>query len=195
LTVIDMQERLVPSVSDPAYLIDRCERLIKGCRLFDIPILYTQQYTKGLGPTVKRIVDAGTSAIDSFNSNVKSAGEDPILRRQPQSFAFVEKTRFSVYGEPEFEKALQVSGKEEILLCGIEAHVCVQQSALDLVDAGFCVGVVRDAVSSRHRDDAEAAYARMAAAGVTITTMESVLFELLGDAKHPAFKEISAVVK
>jgi nicotinamidase-related amidase len=195
LTVIDMQERLVPVVADTAYLIDRCERLIMGCRLLGIPILYTQQYTKGLGKTIKRIVDAGTSAVDSFNSNVKSAGDDPILRRQPKSFTSIEKTCFSVYGDPKFKKEVKASDRKEILLCGVEAHVCVQQSALDLVDAGFCVGVVRDAVSSRYKDDAEVAYARMSAAGVTVTTVESILFELLRDAKHPAFKEISAVVK
>jgi nicotinamidase-related amidase len=107
----------------------------------------------------------------------------------------VEKTRFSAAGEAEFMRRLKASGKKRVLVCGVEAHVCVLQTVLDLLAEGFDVFFVSDLISSRRRDDAEAAFRRMHAAGAVETTYESALFELLEGAGESGFRQISGLVK
>jgi nicotinamidase-related amidase len=187
LTVIDLQERLIPAMYGSDALAERAERLIRGCRILGAPVLVTQQYTRGLGATVGAIAAALTEALP--------ADKDGAGAVQAVAFDPVEKTSFSAMGEPEFVLRLKASGKKNILLCGVEAHVCVLQSGLDMLESGFNVFFVSDVMSSRKRGDAEAAFHRLAAAGATETTYESALFELLEGAGKDGFKQISGLVK
>jgi nicotinamidase-related amidase len=147
----------------------------------------TQQYTRGLGATVAPILAALTEALPGDKDG---AGTVPAAE-----FAPVEKTSFSAMGEPEFARRLKACGKKNVLVCGVEAHVWLLQTVLDLLAEGFDVFFVSDALSSRKRSDAEAAFRRMAAAGAVETTCESVLFELLEGAGKSGFKQISGLVK
>lgn len=168
---IDFQEKLMPAMSNAAELEQTIVKLSNGIRTLGVPVIVTQQYTKGLGPTIPSV----TEAIGQF---------DPI-----------DKTTFSAFGHPDFVKALEATGRKSVILCGIEAHICVQQTAEDLIDQGYKVYIVQDCISSRKDADNLCSQARMAAAGAIITTYESVLYELLGGAKAEGFKEISAIVK
>lgn len=169
LVVIDMQEKLVRAMDDEAGLTARAEKLVKGFTAIGLPVLFTQQYTKGLGGTIEEIKNA--------------------------DFSFVEKLSYSVMGAPEFSGLLASAGRKQLVVCGIEAHVCVQQSVLDFLEAGYEAFVAADATASRNPRDKRTALRRMSGAGAVITTMESVLFELLGTAEHPKFKAISNIVK
>ncbi|MDR2156389.1 MAG: isochorismatase family protein [Clostridiales Family XIII bacterium] len=181
LIVVDMQERLLPSIENAEAVVKACGTLIKGCRILDVPILFTQQYTKGLGGTIPDIVRAAAAETP----------EDADAAGLP----FIDKTSFSVMGEPAFQKQWGALGKRAAILCGIEAHVCVLQSLLDLLDGGHDVFLASDAVSSRHGKDCACALQRAAGAGAVPATVESLLFELAGNARHPRFKEISRLVK
>lgn len=171
LVVIDFQERLLPAMKDHEELEESVCKLINGIRTLDVPVLVTQQYTKGLGPTVPDIAEA--------------LGD----------FSPIEKTDFSATGELCFLEALNKTGKSSIILCGIEAHVCVAQTALILLELGYDIFLVEDAVSSRSKSDKKTAINRMIQAGARPVTVEAVLFELLGSAKAAEFKEISRIVK
>lgn len=171
LVLIDFQERIMPAMKNRDNLEEKTLKLIKGCGILGVPTLITQQYTKGLGPTIKNL----HQALGDF---------EPI-----------EKTSFSAMGEPAFEEALKNTGRKTVILAGIEAHVCVQQTALDLIEKGYEVYLVVDCVSSRTNNDKKYAQRRVAEAGALGTTCEAVLFELLGGAKEKGFKEISALVK
>ncbi|MDD3349863.1 MAG: hydrolase [Eubacteriales bacterium] len=171
LVVIDFQERLLPAMKDHDDLEKTVEKLIKGCEILGVPKLVTQQYTKGLGATV------------------------PCLAEALGDFEPIEKTAFSAMGEPVFAEAIKNSGRKTIILSGIEAHVCVQQTALDLLEEGYSVFLASDCVSSRSKNDLKYAILRMADSGAVRTTCESILFELCGGAREAGFKEISALVK
>jgi len=168
---IDFQDRMVPLIHENEELVRKTSIFLKGCRILDVPIITTQQYTKGLGGTIPAIME--------------SLGE----------FEHVEKITFSCYRNDEFKEKLKESGRTDIVVTGIEAHICVQQTVLDLLDAGFSVYVLADCISSRFGTDRKFAMKRMAQAGAVLTTMESVLFELLVSADHPKRKEISNLVK
>jgi nicotinamidase-related amidase len=169
--VIDMQERLVPVMEEREQLTNNCKKLVQGLQILDIPLLVTQQYTKGLGETIDEI---------------KSLISD---------FQYIEKTDFSCMDEPVFAENLALSGAENVIICGIEAHVCVLQTALDLKEAGYYPVVVMDCVSSRSFDSVDLAAERFRHAGIVMTSMESILFELTRTARTPEFKEISKLVK
>ncbi|MDR3259572.1 MAG: hydrolase [Fusobacteriaceae bacterium] len=186
LIVIDMQEKLVNAMSDKSALVDTCKKLVKGSQILGIDVLYTQQYTKGLGMTLSSLID--TWSYDS-SKNITIATENH------SDFTFFEKTSFSIMGDTTFRKELESTQKKEIILCGVETHVCVLQSALDMVNLGYSVFLAEDAVSSRHNKDNDSALARMSASDVVITTVESILFELMSDATHPMFREISKLIK
>lgn len=171
LVVVDIQERLIPVVVDAAQVIDRSRILLQAAAALNIPVLSTEQYSKGLGPTVDAI--AGLLG-DSLR---------------------VEKITFSSVGEPAVMAALRAMGRDQIVLCGIEAHVCVLQTALALRQAGRNVYVVADAVSSRRPDSVALALDRMRAAGVTIVNTEMAVFEWLERAGTPVFKTLSALIK
>lgn len=173
LVVIDIQERLIPAMREGEKVTVQAAKMIRGARALDCPVLVTQQYTKGLGETLESVRDA-------FD------GE----------FSYIEKSAFSVMGEPEFEKALENTGRKTIVLIGVETHVCVLQSALDMVEKGYDVFLVTDAISSRKELDESPAIKRMIGAGIVPTSVESALFEMLNnDSKSETFKTISKLIK
>ncbi|MDF1535731.1 MAG: hydrolase [bacterium] len=171
LVIVDVQERL-------AKVMDRREQvegaigvLIRVARLHDIPVVLTQQYTRGLGPTVKS------------------------LAGQLEGVEHVEKIIFSCCGEEPFNKALDGLGRKKVILTGMEAHICVYQTALDLIDSGYSLHVPWDAVCSRSDGNRDAALRSMERAGAVITSSETVAFQILGKAGTPEFKEISALLR
>lgn len=168
---VDIQERLFPHIHEHDELARRCAILIQGLRLLNVPIIVTEQYVKGLGPTIPSI----SQALGEYNP--------------------IEKITFSCCGAPEVEAHVLGSNRHHVILFGIETHVCVQQTALDLLGQGRTVVVIEDCVSSRSVNDKLVAIERMRQAGAVITTMESVLFELLKQAGTETFKQISALVK
>lgn len=172
LVVVDLQERLIPAMREGDTAVAESAKLIKGFEALGCPIIVTQQYTKGLGESVPEIKEAFTD------------------------FSYIEKSAFSVMGEPNFISALERTGKKSVLLCGVETHVCVMQSALDMLAAGYDVFLATDAVSSRKKRDEKPAIKRMVQAGVVPTSVESALFELLdNDSKSDTFKTISRLIK
>jgi nicotinamidase-related amidase len=171
LTVIDVQERLLPTIFEAERVVQNTVRLIKGARVLGIPILITEQYKKGLGATV------------------------PAIAAEIQGLKQMEKIAFSACGAAGFEKALKPKKVTDVILCGIEAHVCVSQTCLDLLDKGFRVFVVVDATSSRTTENHFIAVERMRDAGAIVVSTELVLFELLQKAGTDEFKQILALVK
>ncbi len=171
LLIVDMQERLVPVMQRQEDLLTRVERAARAATLFGIPILLTEQYRKGLGPTVQPVRDA-------------TAGIEPI-----------EKIAFSAVKADGFRAALVAAGRGTVLVAGIEAHVCILQSCLDLLEEQMDVVLLADCCSSRHRIDRETAVRRMESAGVMISTLESAFFEMLGVAGSEQFKEVSRLIK
>lgn len=169
--VIDIQERLYPHIHEHRALADRCAMLIKGLRILDVPILVTQQYTKGLGPTIDPVAEA--------------LGE----------FDVHEKMTFSAAGNHDVEARLLGSRGHQTIIMGIETHVCVMQTVQDIHAQGRRAIVVEDCVSSRRENDKRVALERMRSLGATITTAESLLFELMETADHKHFKAISSLVK
>lgn len=171
LVLIDFQERLMPAIKNYEELEKAAVKLAKGCKILGVPVIVTQQYTKGLGPTIPGIHEA--------------VGEyEPI-----------EKTSFSALGEPAFSEKLKSLGRKTVILAGVEAHVCVQQTALDLLEKDYSVFLAADCVGSRANNDKKFAQRRMSESGAVVTTYEAILFELCIGSKEPGFKEISALVK
>jgi nicotinamidase-related amidase len=171
LVVVDIQERLLPAIFEKERVQENAVRLIQGAAVLQVPVFVTEQYRKGLGPTVPEVA----AAIPGF-----------VPR---------EKLAFSACGAAGFVPALKKQKVSEAILCGIEAHVCVSQTCLDLLDHGFRVFVVADAVSSRTPENYRIGLDRMRAAGAVIVSTEMVLFELLGQAGTAEFKQILALVK
>jgi hypothetical protein len=169
--VVDVQSRLFPYMYDAYGFQQNLRTLIAGLQILDLPLLVTQQYTKGLGETV-----------------------DPI-RKSFESFDYIEKTAFSCVDEPAFMEALERSGRTHVIIGGIEAHVCMLQTSMDLLAAGYTPVVVEDATSSRKAHDKRTAVERMRHAGVVVTTTESVLFELCRYSGTETFKALSKLVK
>jgi len=171
LVVVDIQERLAAAI--PAKVINRIVRntalLTRAGALLEIPLLATVQYPRGLGPLLPE-----------------------IAAWLPTPF---EKTAFSCRAAPGFLDALAASGRTQILLTGMEAHVCVLQTAFDLADLGHDVRIVEDAICSRKLENYENALRRLQHRGIPTLTMESVLFEWLRDAAHPHFKTVSGWLK
>jgi len=170
LLVIDIQARLMPSIHNHEALERKAAACITGCKLLDIPIIVLQQYTKGLGETM------------------------PALQSALGDFEPVEKITFSAYQTPEFVDKLTHCGRKNIIVTGIEAHICVQMTVLELLAAGYNVYVAADAIGSRKEADRLYAEQRMCQAGAVVTTLESILFELLARADHPIRKEITKLV-
>lgn len=169
--VIDIQERLVPAMEESEVFVENSKKLIQGLQILGLPLLVTQQYTKGLGETIE---------------DVKALIPD---------FQYIEKKDFSCFDEPAFAEKLALSGKKTVIICGIESHVCVLQTAIDLKAAGYTPVVVTDCVSSRSFDNVDLAAERFRYEGIMMTSYESVLFELTRSAGAPGFKEISKLVK
>lgn len=171
LVVVDVQERLAPAMDGGAAVEARCSVLMRAAARLDVPVVVSEQYPKGLGPTV------------------------PALAALTPPGAVIAKTAFSCMGEPAFAARISALGRDQFIVCGIEAHVCVLQTALALAAAGQQVAVVEDAVGSRRPSDKAAALRRLDRAGVTIVTSEMAVFEWLGRAGTPAFKDLSALIR
>lgn len=171
LVVVDVQERLFPHIAEHEELEKKVTTLIKGASLLGIPIVVTEQYVKGLGQTI------------------------PTVAKALEGVERIEKMAFSCCDQPEFMASLVKLNRKHIILCGIETHVCVLQTALDLLEQNLNPVVVRDAVSSRFISDKESALLRMQHEGVTPTSVESILFELTRVSGTDTFKAISKLVK
>jgi nicotinamidase-related amidase len=175
LLIIDVQEKLLPAVSNPERVVERCVRLVRAAKTLDIPITYSEQYPRGIGPTV-----------------------EPLRQVLDYAGAVVEKIEFSCAKNDALRERLHElrrKGRPQVVIGGIEAHVCVAQTAIDLEGQGFEAFVVADAVSSREKTSRKLAVARLAKAGVDIVDSEMVLFEWMGKAGTPEFKELHALVK
>jgi nicotinamidase-related amidase len=172
LVVVDVQQRLVPSM-DPA-VYDEVRRssdcVVHGAELLGVPVVATEQYSKGLGPTVPELAAACTGKV-------------------------IEKLSFGCCGEPAFRDYLRGLGRSQVMVTGMEAHVCVYQTVLGLLEAGFRVHLLRDAICSRGKTDYLAALQNAASAGAVVTTTETALFQLLRTAAAPEFKAVSALIK
>jgi nicotinamidase-related amidase len=171
LVAVDVQERLLPAIFEPQRVVQNTVRLIQGAAILRVPIFATEQYRKGLGPTAREVA----AAIPGF--------------------APVEKLAFSACGAAGFIPTLRSQHVSEAILCGIEAHVCVSQTCLDLLDEGFRVFVAADAVSSRTSENCRFGLDRMRAAGAVIVSTEMALFELLERAGTEEFRQILKLVK
>lgn len=165
--VIDYQEKLVPVMYEKERLIQDSAILLAGLKMLKVPMIITQQYTKGLGTTVKEITDA--------------VGHEE----------YIDKISFSAY-ESVKEK---IQGKKFVIVCGIETHICVLQTVIDLAANGYIPVVVEDCVSSRKLNDRRVALKRMREEGAIVTTYESILFELLKVAGTETSKKIQRLIK
>ena len=170
LIFIDVQGRLAELADGADALFKNLRRLLEGMKALEVPVIITEQIPEKLGPTREEF--------------------QPFITALP-----ITKTSFSCCGEPAFLKSLEKTGRRHIILCGIETHVCVYQTAMNLLGAGYEVYIVADAVSSRDPANKALALRRMEAEGIKLTGTEMLLFELLGDAKAPAFKSILQIVK
>lgn len=171
LLIIDVQERLV-NMLDKNIVVTRTATLAKAANILGIPTIATQQYSKGLGLVV-----------------------EPVKQNFASNTLTFEKSAFSAVRESGFLDSLKPYNKKQIIVCGIETHVCVHQTVADLITEGFDVYVVKDACASRRKYEFKQGIERMQSNGAKISCLEIVLFEWLKSAKNPHFKEIQALIK
>lgn len=174
LVLIDIQEKLMPVIDEAEGVVRNIERLIRGCHVLGVPILVTEQYTRGLGPTVEPV----RKALE------ETSGYSPI-----------EKNCFSADRCEAFATGLETLGRRQILLAGVETHVCVYQTAADLLGNGVSVSVIADAVSSRTASNRAIALQRLLSEGATITSTEMALFELTGVSGTDEFRAVSKLIR
>ncbi len=171
LVIVDVQGRLATLMHEKEKFFANVIRMIKAARILDIPILWNEQLPDKLGETI------------------------PELKEHLADLSPLVKKSFSCCGNPDFEKSLKELGRWQILLTGMESHVCVYQTALDLIEEGYDVHLVADAVSSRTAENREIGIAAMKKAGASVTSVEMALFEILKTAEGEPFKQIIQIVK
>jgi len=171
LLIIDIQERILPVINTYQMVVDNTIKLIKGFKVLNLPLYFTEQYPKGLGPTVSSITEA-LGELKPFD-----------------------KMSFSCSGAEELFNDFKKKNLSQIVVCGIESHVCVQQTVLDLIENNFQVSLAADAVSSRKEIDYKVSLERMRTHGAEVTTTEAILFELLNVCGTDQFRAISKIVK
>ena len=171
LLVVDIQERLAVVMADRERVVANTGHLIAAAKLLGVPVMLTEQYPKGLGPTV------------------------PELRAALDPAPAIVKMTFDCCGELAFAQALEQTGRSTVIVCGMEAHICVLQTVLGLLSTGLNVHVAADAVCSRRPENARTALELQRDAGAVITCTETVLFQLLGRAGTPEFKAIQARIR
>jgi nicotinamidase-related amidase len=171
LTVVDVQGKLAQLMHGREALFKNIQILIQAAKILEIPILWCQQCPDALGPTVPEIAQL-LADIEPVN-----------------------KSAFSCCGDEQFNAGLKDLARKQILLCGIETHVCIYQTSVDLLRQDFNVDVIADAVSSRAQENKQIALNRLAAEGANITCTEMALFELLQTAEHPKFRQIAKLIK
>lgn len=169
--VIDIQERLVAAL-EKDIITEKAAKLVAAAKILNIPVIVSEQYPKGLGNTV-----------NSIKLNLDNSTE------------FIEKTSFSLLREEGFLDKLKSYGKKQIVICGIETHICVYQTALELIEAGFEVVIAKDICASRNKYEFKAGIEAMKNSGAKISCLEIIIFEWLKGAKHPKFKEVQALIK
>jgi nicotinamidase-related amidase len=171
LVIVDVQGKLAQLMSDSESLFANLQRMVKGAKVLDLPILWVEQNPEKLGSTIVEVSE---------------------LLKDQTPFS---KMSFSCAGSQDFLKALNATGRQQVLLVGIETHICVYQTAVDLVKLNFEVEVVGDAVSSRFAHNKVIGLEKMKAQGISQTSTEMALFELMKTADHDAFKEIQKAIK
>jgi nicotinamidase-related amidase len=171
LVLVDVQGKLATLMHDSERVIENCRKLVQGTRRLSIPIFWNEQLPEKLGPTV------------------------PELREPLSGLSPLPKSSFSCWENPVFRETLQASGRRQLLLAGIEAHVCVYQTAQDLLAEGYEVHLMADAVSSRRAECLRIALDRMVAEGARLSCVEMALFELLQVAEGEIFREILRIIK
>ena len=171
LIVVDVQGKLAQLMHGKEALFKNIQILIEAANILNIPIIWCQQCPDSLGPTIPQIAEL-------------LSDNEPI-----------NKAVFSCCGADQFNSRLNELGRNHVLLCGIETHVCIYQTAVDLLRKGFCIDVIADAVSSRTLENKQIGIDRMTAEGTKINCTEMALFELLKTAEHPHFKQIAKLIK
>jgi nicotinamidase-related amidase len=170
--VIDVQEAFRGPIGDFSIVASRIATAVRGFDILGVPVAVTEQYPKGLGRPAEEILD--------------------VL---PEGCEIIEKTAFSSCGAAGFVDTLRERGRKQIVICGLETHVCVNQTAHDLIEQGFHVHLLTDCVMSRFEHHKQAGLAKMSAAGVVPSSIEMALFELMRDARHEHFKAVQAILK
>jgi len=171
LVVVDIQGKLAQLMADKVSLFGSLEKVIKGFNLLDVPIIWLEQVPDKLGTTIPEVANL-------------------LSKISP-----IPKTSFGCMGSDKFKKALEQTGRNKVVLVGIEAHICVYQSAAQLLEEGYDVTVISEAVSSRTIENCQIGIERMAQLGASISSVEMILFELLQNAEAKYFREIAALVK
>ena len=171
LVIVDVQGRLAQLMDDRETLYANLQRMVRGAKALELPILWAEQNPRGLGPTIPEL----TALLED---------EQPIS-----------KMTFSCCGSPEFIADLAATGRRQVLLTGIEAHICVYNTAVDLLGRDYEVHLVEDAVGARVASNKSVGVRRMCAEGAVLSSTEMALFELIKTAEHPRFREIQAIVK
>lgn len=169
--IIDVQEKLLPAMNDKDILLKNILTYIEGIKVLNVPLVFTQQYSKGLGETIE------------------------LIKNSIPTFSFFEKVAFSCCDERLFFEHLVMSKKQFILIAGIEAHVCVLQTVIDLLTNGYQPVVIEDCITSRKPNDKLIALERMRNEGAIISTYESILFELCRHSGNEQFKSISKIIR
>ena len=172
--VIDIQEKLTAMLKEDVKeeIEKKSQKLIKAAKILNIETILTEQYPKGLGETILGIKE--------------------ILK---ENYNPIEKTSFSALKEEKLANYLKSQDKKHVILCGIETHICVYQTALELLEAGFCVHIPKDICASRNKFEYKCALENLKQEGAKITCLEMILFQWLTSSKHPNFKEIQTLIK
>jgi nicotinamidase-related amidase len=171
--LVDIQDRLLSAMPDGvrARMIEQISILLTAANVLDVPVMITEQYPKGLGTT-----------------------DNELTKMVKSDVPIIEKTRFSCAQVEAVRLHLEKQGRNKVVLVGMETHICILQTAMDLLGMGYQVYVLEDAVSSRSKSNQYNALQRMRAGGVVITNVESSLFEWIGDAQHPEFKTLAKLI-
>jgi nicotinamidase-related amidase len=171
LVIVDIQTRLLNVMFEKERLVSNCRKLIEACKLLEVPMVLTEQYPQGMGPT------------------------DPQILEMLDHKERIEKLSFSCCGAEDFNRKVSEFGRKQVVVIGIEAHICVLQTVHDLLHQGYLVYVPYDAVSSRKKRDYENALDRIGRAGAIVGSVESAVFELMENAGTSIFKQVSKLIK
>ncbi len=172
LLQIDIQEKLIPAMPEADYITENISKLIQGLKLFKLPIVITEQYPKGLGNTI-----------------------EPLIKALGELYVPIEKTTFSCMKNTSFVEMLENYGKKNIIVVGMESHICVLQTVIQLKEAGYSPIVIEDCICSRKDNDHYIALERMLKESITISSYESILMEICESSDIPEFKAISKIIK
>jgi nicotinamidase-related amidase len=172
LVIVDVQERLMPTILQQQQVIFNVRRLLEAATALGVPVVVTEQYPQGLGGTVTELL--------------------PFI---PADTAVLSKKSFSICDDESIRAEIEKHRRSQVILCGVEAHVCVQQSAFDLLGAGKEAHIVVDAIGSRFAENRDTALRRFESSGMVLTSTESLLFEWCRSAEHPQFKMFSRLAK